>query len=235
MSDSNNLIFGLDDQLIDFDTLSCPVHRELAGPFTRLRDRALANGFDLAIASGFRSFERQLLIWNEKVAGKRPVFDAAGEAIDVQELDEWDLVQAILRWSALPGASRHHWGTDIDVYDKTAVPSDYKLSLTNDEVIPPGPFAPLHEWLDKTMAVDNSESFFRPYAEETGGIAPERWHLSYAPLSSQYQQQHDAVALKEVLAAQPILLKDVVLQHLEEIHCRFVAINKNCYPIKYKW
>ena len=33
-------------------------------------------------------------------------------------MTEADIVEAILVWSALPGASRHHWGTEIDVYDR---------------------------------------------------------------------------------------------------------------------
>ena len=36
---------------------------------------------------------------------------------------------AILLWSALPGASRHHWGTDFDVFDRAAVPPDYRAAV----------------------------------------------------------------------------------------------------------
>ncbi len=35
---------------------------------------------------------------------------------------EAERVAAILVWSALPGASRHHWGTDCDVIDAAALP-----------------------------------------------------------------------------------------------------------------
>ena len=31
------------------------------------------------------------------------------------------LIETILLWSALPGGSRHHWGTDVDVFDAAAV------------------------------------------------------------------------------------------------------------------
>ena len=41
----------------------------------------------------------------------------------------------------------------------------------------------MHAWLDGQMAAGRSHGFFRPYQKDHGGIAPERWHLSYAPLA----------------------------------------------------
>jgi len=38
-------------------------------------------------------------------------------------------VRAILHWSALPGASRHHWGTEIDVIDRAALADGRKAQL----------------------------------------------------------------------------------------------------------
>ena len=54
-------------------------------------------------------------------------------------------------FSALPGASRHHWGTDIDVYDANAVSSDYVVQLSLKEVGSGGVFDSLHKWLDLLM------------------------------------------------------------------------------------
>ncbi|MCZ8486094.1 D-alanyl-D-alanine carboxypeptidase family protein [Vibrio lentus] len=34
----------------------------------------------------------------------------------LQRSSEQQKLSAILRWSALPGASRHHWGCDFDVF-----------------------------------------------------------------------------------------------------------------------
>ncbi|NIM47861.1 MAG: D-alanyl-D-alanine carboxypeptidase family protein, partial [Gemmatimonadales bacterium] len=86
-----------------------------------------------------------------------------------------------LRWSALPGASRHHWGTDLDVYDLAARPEGYEVELIPEEVDAGGMFGPLHEWLDGRIAADAAFGFFRPYERDRQGVAPERWHLSYAP------------------------------------------------------
>ncbi|NDG28060.1 MAG: D-alanyl-D-alanine carboxypeptidase family protein, partial [Proteobacteria bacterium] len=54
------------------------VHQKVVQPLTKLKNAAAKAGFDLAICSGFRSFDRQLMIWNEKVSGKRPVPDSQG-------------------------------------------------------------------------------------------------------------------------------------------------------------
>ncbi|MCB9651596.1 MAG: M15 family metallopeptidase [Deltaproteobacteria bacterium] len=76
-------------------------------------------------------------------------------------------LRAILNWSALPGGSRHHWGTEMDVVDLAAVPPDYRVRLLPDEVAPGGPFHPLHQWLDENL---ERFGFFRPYARLQGGM-----------------------------------------------------------------
>ena len=58
---------------------SCLLHTDVFGPFSVLQSAAENEGFDLQVASGFRSYERQLLIWNEKATGKRPLLDNFGQ------------------------------------------------------------------------------------------------------------------------------------------------------------
>lgn len=215
-------LFGLDDSAINSSALECPVHQQLIAPFSELKELAGQAGFELAIASGYRDFGRQLSIWNDKVVGKRPLYDSHGVLIEPGSLDGWPLVEAILRWSALPGGSRHHWGTDIDIYDRAAVDKDYALQLSIAEVAESGPFGPLHNWLDRLLAANEALGFYRPYAHDTGGISPERWHLSYAPLSSRYESELSLDSLVEVLSSSSLLLKDVVMDNIEEIFQRFI-------------
>ena len=131
---NDDLLTGRDDSFIDHEHLQRPVHRAMVNAWQALVVDARAAGFEPAIVSGFRNYQRQLLIWNAKANGERVLLDSAGVPLDPSGLDEWQLVQAILRWSALPGASRHHWGTDIDVYDCAAVDDTYTVQLTPDEV-----------------------------------------------------------------------------------------------------
>ena len=63
------------------------------------------------------------------------------------------------------------------------------------EVAAGGLFDPLHRWLDERMAVNESHGFFRPYDKDRKGVAPERWHLSYAPRSVSCAQRCEATLL----------------------------------------
>jgi LAS superfamily LD-carboxypeptidase LdcB len=194
---------------------------ECAAAFAELRGQALKEGFDLRIASGFRSFERQLAIWNAKATGERPVYTDAGEVLANSAVSATELVHYILRYSALPGASRHHWGTDMDVYDAAAVAADYQLQLSPAEVADGGVFGPLHRWLDTRIAQDKAGGFYRPYAMDRGGVAPERWHLSYAPLARGCEASLDVAILRQVLQDQPLQLKKWVLSDLPVIYTRY--------------
>lgn len=206
----------------DATSLGARVHQEVVEPFSNLQREARSAGFDLQIVSGFRSFERQLSIWNRKASGQLPVLDSAAETLEIETLSETELVFAILRWSALPGASRHHWGTDIDVYDAAATPEGYEIELIPEEVNAGGMFGALHEWLDERIAADRSFGFFRPYDQDRQGVAPERWHLSYVPLAATYLKQLTPDVLRAAVAEGGVLLRATVLLKLDEIHQRFV-------------
>lgn len=198
------------------------VHRDLVVPLTELQQSASTAGFDLRLCSGYRSFDRQLHIWNAKLSGLRPVVDQSGAAIDLERLSPWQQIQAVMRWSALPGASRHHWGTDFDIYDRAAMPEDYQLQLAPAEVEGQGLFAPMHNWLDDKLA---DRGFYRPYGTDTGGIAPERWHISYRPLAQTFAEGLTAEVLTQRLQGTELLLLDVVLEHLDEIMQRYIQVD----------
>lgn len=221
---TENLLLGLDErELVELPSPACRIHRQLIEPLVLLQQRAASAGFIFKVASSYRSFERQLLIWNHKVRGVRPVLNDAGVAIDINLLSGRDKVFAILRWSALPGASRHHWGTDIDVYDGSRIDDEYKLQLTVDETQGDGPFVAFHRWLSDELLLGNSD-FFRPYAQDRGGIAPEPWHLSYAPLANLFAQQLTPELLRRQLEQTDLELKQTVLENLDEIYQRFVRV-----------
>lgn len=187
-------------------------------------------GFDLVIASGFRSFARQLAIFNGKASGRRPVHDDAGVQVDLARLPAAEQLRAILRYSALPGASRHHWGTDVDIFDAAAVGGDYQLQLSVAEVAPGGVFDPLHSWLDERIAAGESHGFHRPYARDRGGVAPERWHLSYAPLSRQCSAQLSTALLRRCWAGSGLLLQAEIEAGLPAIFERYIAVPDDWCP-----
>jgi LAS superfamily LD-carboxypeptidase LdcB len=210
-----------DDHLCVWDN-NVLVHRRLADPLRALTQAALCQGIRLNVASGFRSFERQRLIWNDKATGRRPVLGDRGEPVDIEKLSDVQLMYAILRWSALPGASRHHWGTDLDVWDGAAVSADYRLQLTTDEYSEKGPFARLGRWLASGEVHDLG--FSRPYTVDRGGIAPEPWHLTYRPLAMEYERQLTSDGLAAVIARSDVALANTVIDHIDDIFTRFVSL-----------
>jgi LAS superfamily LD-carboxypeptidase LdcB len=206
--------------LVELPGLDCSVHQHAAAPFLAMRRAAASAGLDLWPASGFRDFERQLAIWNAKYSGTVPVRDAQGFAVDVAALAPAARIAAILHWSALPGASRHHWGTDLDLIDRAALPPGYRVRLAPDEYAPGGPFAAASAWLDANAS---RFGFFRPYRGVSSGVQPEPWHFSFAPTAEAARRRLSAALLGEALADAPLLGKEHVLERLDELHARYVA------------
>lgn len=223
----NNRLFGMTTSgLIQSARFGCWLdpHAEMA--LHALADEASQQGFDLRVASGFRDFERQRGIWNRKATGAQAVLDSDGTPLDIATLSEEELMFAILRWSALPGASRHHWGSDMDVYDAAAISDNYALQLTVAECCGDGPFTAFHQWLDKALP---RTEFYRPYAVDRGGIAQEPWHLSFRPVSDPLEEHLTVDALRRHLDSQDIALKRSVLAHLDSIYERFIRVADSAY------
>jgi LAS superfamily LD-carboxypeptidase LdcB len=198
----------------------CPMHLDVIAPFTNLRREAQAAGFDPEPVSGFRDFPRQLAIWNAKFAGERPMVDAAGGPIEVRGLTAAQRVDAILMWSAMPGASRHHWGTDLDLIDRRATPDGYRVRLAPDEFAAGGPYAAFDAWLEANAA---RFGFFRPFRGVRSGVSPEPWHLSFAPIAEPARESLTPAVLRAAIEPAPMLGKDEVIARLDALHARYVA------------
>ena len=210
----------LRSHVVDVSDPPCALHVHVVAPFLNLRRAALADGIHLAPISSFRSFSRQLAIWNGKFSGEKTMLDASGRPIDVNELSSSGRIEAILLWSALPGASRHHWGTDIDLIDTQATAPDYRPQLITQEFAPGGPYAALAEWLDTHAA---RFGFFRPFRGVLSGVQAEPWHFSFAPVAENARRALTPSVLQKAIAASPILGKDDILAQLDALHSRYVA------------
>jgi LAS superfamily LD-carboxypeptidase LdcB len=197
----------------------CALHYAVVEPFLRLRAAARESGIDLVPISTFRDFDRQLAIWNGKHRGEREVRAADGSVVDALALDDDVRVETILRWSALPGASRHHWGTDMDVIDAAAMPAGYRPQLVTEEYAPGGVFAHLELWLAKNAA---RHGFFRPYGTWRGGVQPEPWHLSYAPVAEVAMAGFSPEVLRAALDAAQVEAREAVERVLPELFERYV-------------
>ncbi len=201
------------------------VHQGILLPLERLKARAEKAGFDLAIASGFRSFERQMSICQQKLSGHRPLLSTAGERLQVADLTEDEQLSALLRWSALPGTSRHHWGTDLDLFDASAISKEYQLQLTPDEYYEGGPFAKFHQWLVADMAESGrDDGLFFPYGQDRGAVAPEPWHVSFGCVASELQQGFDFSVFERLLNETDWPLKASIEKRAVDIFQRYVQL-----------
>ena len=212
-------LLGKTEQHLHYITENVAIHQAMKPAFDAMVASAKADAIDIKIASGYRSFDRQLTLWNNKFSGKTPIKNSVGDVVSPTPLSPLELVHSILLYSALPGASRHHWGCDIDVYAPNLLAKGYQLQLEPWEYQAQGPLALLSEWLDEHA---HEFGFYFPYMRYQGGIAPEPWHLSYLPLAQDFQATFDINLLEQALSNSELLGKDVIIKNLAEIARRFI-------------
>lgn len=226
MKTSFDLLTGRDDnQLIEFEDQR--LEKDTLKAFIKLRDAAKREAdIDLAIVSSFRGFDRQKLIWNKKVCGERKVYDDFEDEVDLSNLSPIQIVNAITRFSAIPGASRHHWGTDIDIFDRAACDKS-AVQLQPSEYSETGIFAKLNSWLNDRIKAKDCFGFYKPFKTDLGGIHPEAWHLSFAPKSLDFQTDYTIEIFKQNLIQSDFKLNDVILENASELFDKlFIRLNQ---------
>jgi len=138
------------------------VHKEVAPHLIKMIQEAGKEGVHLTIISGYRSFSDQKRIWERKWA-------------ESSEKDDSTKALQIMKYSAMPKTSRHHWGTDVDI---NSVDNSYFES---------GRGLKEFEWLQKNAA---SFGFHNVYDNKASsgrkGYEMEKWHWSYLPMSEKF-------------------------------------------------
>ncbi|HET8735102.1 MAG TPA: M15 family metallopeptidase [Pricia sp.] len=156
--------------------------------FVAMKKAAYSDGIDLHSVSSYRSFEDQRSIFERKYL----------RYTDEEGMEPIAAIDKIIEYSTIPGTSRHHWGTDIDIVD------GYRK--VEGDVLDPGkfaegePYADFKKWMD-----ENSENydFYLVYTDTPGrrGFKYEPWHYSYAPLSipmlSEFRTKNIMLLLKQ--------------------------------------
>lgn len=225
MNKEQMMVLGLTSEHLT-ESRGALMHERAAEAFNTLQVRANDAGFQLSVASSYRSYERQLAIFNGKWCGERPVLDDTDRTLVRQDYSAEEWLHLILRFSALPGTSRHHWGTDIDIFDPTRIPLGESLQLVPSEYRVGGIFEDLTQWLDELIAANDCEGFFRPYDQDRGGVAEEPWHLSYEPVASSVRSCLTADALRDLWLHETSLRPDgynTILPLLDDLMDRYVV------------
>lgn len=217
---NNNEMLGLSERHVEhFDEDNHALYGPTLHAFLKMQASAKNDKVDIQVCSSFRSFERQLSIWNRKWRGDLPLYTLDGDILNPNDLNDADKIHAIMLWSALPGASRHHWGTDFDVYDRTTVEKrNHHFKLIPEEYERNGPCANLSKWIKHNAA---SFGFSLPYARYCGGVAEEPWHMSHTNIAQQIEQALNPDVLYSTLEHSDILGKSSILKILPKLLNRY--------------
>ena len=179
--------------------------------FINLTNQAKLDGVEISIVSSFRSFDQQMAIWNDKWKGYRPVYAKLGRPLNITKMSSIEKFKAIALWSALPGLSRHHWGTDIDIFSADAINKGYQVELTPSEFSANGICCELDYWLNKNL---ESFGFYRPYNTYNGGVAEEPWHISHIKTSQSILDSFDFNALRNHVNESDICEREFIVERL---------------------
>ena len=146
--------------------------------FIRMYEAAKQEGIQLVIVSAARNFSYQKSIWERKWKGQTKV---QGQNLAETIADPVERAKKILLYSSMPGSSRHHWGTDID------------LNQFNNAWFESGEGKKVYDWL---LANASQYGFCQTYTakgtQRPHGYEEEKWHWSYMPLSGPYLKAYQA-------------------------------------------
>jgi D-alanyl-D-alanine carboxypeptidase len=89
------------------------LRKETYEAFLKMHAAAKADGIQLVVRSATRNFNYQKRIWEGKWNGQRKI--AGNQNAAKAYPDPVQRALKILEYSSMPGSSRHHWGTDLDL------------------------------------------------------------------------------------------------------------------------
>ncbi len=141
------------------------LQKETYNAFVRMAAEAKKSGITLSIISGTRNFEKQKQIWEGKwIRADFAKFKEGKER-----------AMSIMKFSSMPGTSRHHWGTDIDL---NALKDTYFQSSEGKK---------MYEWMNKNaIKFGFCQVFSNKNQGRPNGYETEKWHWSYIPLAEKY-------------------------------------------------
>ncbi len=186
--------------------------------FQKLKIEAAKSGINLRIVSATRTFSQQKQLWENKWMAHTPVNTDTGEFLP-KPFSKQDFLTKeqralrILEFTAMPSASRHHWGTDLDFNDVN--PSYWANARGIRE----------YAWLTENAP---KFGFCQVYsANRLSGYKEEKWHWSYLPiaqnLTAEYQKliTDSDITLTSFIGAETAITTRFIENYV-------LGINQNC-------
>jgi LAS superfamily LD-carboxypeptidase LdcB len=181
--------------------------------FQRMAEQAAKENIKIIIKSSTRNFDYQKGIWERKWKGETVLEDGT-KASDIKDTKERALM--ILKYSSMPGTSRHHWGTDIDInaFENTYFETGDGLKLYN--------------WMLLHAADFGFCQVYDAKGENrVSGYNEEKWHWSYMPISSIITSIASQKLKNEMIAG---FLGSEVATKVDMVNNYVLSISKKCYP-----
>lgn len=171
-----------------------------------LQAHAKHHGFELMPCSAFRSFESQAAIFSAKFLGQRTILDINEQPLKVTPTDPIERIKAILLFSAMPGFSRHHFGSDLDIYAPNKLPAGQQLELTYHEYAQGSYFYEFGCYLKENLS---TFGFINPYLHKDNRnhqgsivqVGMEPWHISHVESAQDFVSTFDYEQALDYLAA----------------------------------
>ena len=183
-------LIGKNNPDIEGDSYTSKMHKDTKVAFEAMQKAAANDGIAIEVVSAYRSFNRQ-----------KEIFEAKYSDYISKGLAPLEAIRKIIEYSTIPGTSRHHWGTDLDLIDANA-PRPENLLLA-EHFHGEGPFCRLKEWMDL-----HSESFgfYEVYTDDPyrEGFKYEPWHFSFAPIARPMLKEYRSLNIKDILEAENI-------------------------------
>ncbi|MBR9846411.1 MAG: M15 family metallopeptidase [Algicola sp.] len=167
------------------------LRKEAHDALTNLKNEALKSDIRIQVVSSYRSYNHQNRIWKRKY--NRNIKNG---------FNPQESIHKIIEYSTIPGTSRHHWATDIDIIDASVPQPSSVLQTRHFENN--GCYKNLKLWMDEHA---NTYGFYLVYTNHLNrkGFRYEPWHYSYKPLSSHYLSQYLNLNIKDIITKENLL------------------------------
>ncbi|MCV6629582.1 MAG: D-alanyl-D-alanine carboxypeptidase family protein [Flavobacteriaceae bacterium] len=181
--------------------------------FQKMKSAAYEDGISLKVVESYIDFETLALQWDI-------AFIEANEGRKLPEKIIDEMVETI----PIPGTSRHHWGTEVDLIQDLRTYQGEALQIEHFE--PDGAFFEMHQWLQKNAA---DYGFYMVYTKhkKRKGMRYKPWQYSYAPLSKLYLKGLLRIPLMRIIPSldvegtshfSPSFVENYIFDNLLNIH-----------------
>jgi len=186
------------------------LRKDVFEAYKRMYEHASQDGVSLTIRSATRNFNYQKGIWERKWTGETILSDDT-KASDIS--DHVARAKKILLYSSMPGTSRHHWGTDVD------------LNSFDNEYFKHGVGKLVYDWLKEHGP---TYGFCQPYTDKSEGrtgYEEERWHWTYVPVSKLLTEYSNENLTNELIDG---FLGSETAPHIDVKNNYILGIAKEC-------